>query len=307
MNNQTFLNNSYVSDENKLRKFLELILEIKEMLIEKSDNSIENMFHMLSWNDTVYRTFNEGLRLMWEKKKENQLPGTLVEYIHKAHLSFMLSILRKLYEPAKLNNKKVNSIPNIIKMIKNNSYLFNRENYVCYDGTPYSENSGLDWKVNNKIKNRHNIFDKLPRVNNEKTRKRDDIIDNKILCSIEKNAVFNKNIKKYTNKFLFHASAKNNRPNSTETYKLMKLVTIQNQIRNAIWSVLQIGKMVDQLVSTELAAAKFDHLKGWDSLFDQNIKSRLNKYWHHRAKWWKKWTNYYWDYDYIFISVKRKI
>ena len=79
--------------------------EIKEMLVEDSDNSIQVMFYSLNWNDTVYRTFNEGLRLMWKKKQQNKLPASLIEYIHKAHLSAILTILRKLYEPSKYKKK----------------------------------------------------------------------------------------------------------------------------------------------------------------------------------------------------------
>ena len=206
-------------------------------------------------------------------------------------------------------NKKhnVNSIPTIIKMIKNNLFLFTRENYVTYDGTPYERNKGSDIISVQTLKMRHDIFDRLSGINNPKKRERNDLLKESIVKKIEKNAILNKNIEKYVNKFLFHASAKNNRPAPHETYKSMKLSTFQNQMRNAIWSVLQIGKIVDQLVLTEVAIPQFNQLNGWEFLFDKRIKLQLEKYWHRRTEWWRKWTKYYWYSKDIFITPKKKI
>ena len=80
------------------RKFSLLVNQIITMIEENSENSVRNILYRISWNDTVYRTFNEGVRLSWKYGYQDHLPGSLIDYIHDAHISFIVVSLRKIYE-----------------------------------------------------------------------------------------------------------------------------------------------------------------------------------------------------------------
>lgn len=298
------INTNDVRNRKLLEKYHTIVNEIRRMLVDESDNSIQSMIHTLNWNDTIYRTFNEGIRLMWKHGLQDKLPGTLIEYIDRAHLGLVLSILRKIYEPKKKGNRSVNSIPTIIRYMQAHVGCWTRENYVSHDGTPYSTNNDYDWKVNYTVECRHKIFDHMCATN--KKRSRMDILNPNILTIFEKKAVFNKDLEKYANNFLFHAAATKARPNEEETYSIPILNKVQAQAANALWIILQVGKIADQLVLTKVATPQFDPLDAWDqSLFTIDIKMKLEKYWRRRVNWWSKWTDCYWQDFNIYISPRK--
>ena len=108
--------------------------ELKDIFCAKSENSIENIILNIAWYDSIYRTFNAGLRLAWKRERLQSLPHTLVEYIHLSHVHYIMINIRKLYEPKRKGPRKVNSLPTLISLIGANIGLFSRENYVCFDG-----------------------------------------------------------------------------------------------------------------------------------------------------------------------------
>lgn len=263
------------------------------------------MIHTLNWNDTIYRTFNEGIRLSWKKGLQDKLPGTLIEYIHRAHMGLVLSTLRKIYEPKRKGNRSVNSIPTIIRLMKAHVGCWTRENYVSHDGTPYSTAKEYDRKVNYTVEYRHKQFDQM--CIKKRKRSRTDVLDHNILASFEKKAAFNKDLEKYANNFLFHAAAPKAMPNEEETFSATTLNKVQAQAANALWIILQVGKISDQLVLTKVATPQFDPLDAWEqSLFTNDIKRKLERYWKQRIYWWSKWTNIYWQDSSIYISPRRK-
>lgn len=81
--------------------YTSLIASLKTQLIEDSENSIQNIIQSLAWNDSIYRTFNEGLRLATTEERRKRIPKTLVEYIHVSHISYIVFALRKLYDNKK--------------------------------------------------------------------------------------------------------------------------------------------------------------------------------------------------------------
>lgn len=275
------------------------------MLVNESDNSIQSMVHSLNWNDAIYRTFNEGVRLMWRKGLQDRLPGTLIEFIHSAHLGLVLSTLRKIYEPKRKGKRSVTSIPTIIRNLQANVGCWTRENYVSHDGTPFVPNEKFDWKVNLIIESRHKHFDHMSTTRGK--RNRTDVLDPNIIASFEKKAVLNKELERYANNFLFHASAPKAMPDEEETYSNTTLNKVQAQAKNALWIIMQIGKIADQLVLTKVATPQFDPLNSWDrSLFTEKIKIKLEAYWSQRIRWWSRWTDYYWQDCNIYISPRKK-
>ena len=287
-----------------LKEYQELIDEIKIMMIEDSNNSLQNMISNLNWDDTIYRTFNKGLALMWKANLQEKLPGTIVEYIHKSHLSLILSVLRKIFEPSRKGKRTVNSIPTIIKKIKDNIGYWTRENYVCYDGVPFDEIDTNDWRQKLIINDRHKKFDNMC-VNNG-IRKKEDRLSIDILNNLEKYAKLDSDIEVFVNNYMFHAASASARPNEHDVYSKTTLLKIQKQMKRAVWIILQLSKIVDQYVVTELATPQFVQLKSWeDSMFHPKIINRLEEYWKERVFLWSDWTCKYWNTDEIYISPNK--
>lgn len=282
---------------------------LKEKLFEQSDNSIQNIILSLNWNDSIYRTFNEGLRLAQSQKRRGRIPLTLVEYLHSAHISYIIIALRKLYEKEnKDKSKRVNSIRTITSKIDKNKHLFIRENYITHDDTPYEDQTSLHWKTRDTIQYRHKQFDLLCGRGHAFKRKPDDRILPIVIDNLNKFAILDPVIEEFANKFLAHASAKENRPDEKQAFDKLKLNRIQNQYKNVIWATQQLSKIVDEPLSTEIPTASFDVLTNWENgLFDITIKEKLLVYWQQRVSWWQDWTNHYQKNDILFLSPKKQL
>ena len=127
---------------------------------------------------------------MWRENLQEKLPGSLIEYIHKSHLTYILTILRKIYEPKKKGHRKVNSIPTLINLIESKIGCWTRENYVCYDRTPYQDDEINDWRVNATIKERHHRFDKMAGTIIKSNRQRNDKLLPEIIHSIKRESLW---------------------------------------------------------------------------------------------------------------------
>src|SRR5271157_3093286 len=120
---------------------------IRTQMFENSDNAVQTIMESLAWNDSIYRTFNEGLKLARSGKRRGRIPKSLVDYIHRAHVAYVVITLRKLYDDKKEGTHAVNSLRSVTQRILDNQHLITRRNYVTYDGTPYEESDHLDWKT----------------------------------------------------------------------------------------------------------------------------------------------------------------
>jgi hypothetical protein len=305
--------NAYASPEKLQRQ--EMILKsidcfvllrdsIRAQLFEDSENSIQNIISSLAWNDSIYRTFNEGLRLSRNRPAHERIPKSLVDYVHRAHLAYVIMALRKLYDDKKEGARAVNSLRTITKQIVDNLPVFTRENYVTYDGTPYEEKSDLDWKVVATVNGRHHQFDLLCGFSADSPRKRTDRVDPRIPASIHQGTMLRSEIETFANKFLAHSAARKNRPDEEYAFKGLTLGKIQLQYKNAIWASQQIGRFLCEPILTEVPSPQFDVLEQWENgLFDPRIKRKLLTYWYGRMSWWKKWTVHYWRHDRLFLHT----
>ena len=285
-----------------------LIAGLRDQLVEDSDNSIENIVQSLAWNDSIYRTFNEGLRISTTDKRKRRIPKSLVDYIHIAHRSHVVIALRKLYEEKKKGRRAVNSIRTIIREIDAYSYLFTRENYLTHDGTPYEKGKSVDWRTELVIESRHGQFDLLSGVNATKRRKPGDKLDSSIPRSLLKKAILRSDIEQFVNKFLAHASARGNRPDEKLTFEGLRLSRIQAQYKNLIWAVHNIAKIVDETMLTQVPVPQFDVLMDWEQgVFDDYIKSKLQDYWDRRMLWWSKWTDHYRDSSVVYLTPRKRM
>lgn len=282
--------------------FIALRNTIKTQLFEDSENAIQNIISSLAWNDSIYRTFNEGLRLARNRSAHDRIPKSLVDYVHRAHIAYVVMALRKLYDDKKEGAWAVNSLRTITQKIVDNQHLFTRRNFVSYDGMPYEESRNLDWKITATIRGRHHQFDLLCGGTAVAARKPTDRVDPKVPDSINQGTALRPEIGIFANKFLAHSAAQKNRPDEKYAFKGLTLTKIQLQYKNAIWASQQIGRFLCEPILTEVPTPQFDVLDQWDKgLFDKPIKRRLLSYWYERMDWWRRWTEYYWSYDRLFL------
>jgi hypothetical protein len=282
--------------------FVKLRTSIRTQVFEDSENSIQNIIQSLAWNDSIYRTFNEGLRLARSKPRKARIPKSLVEYIHRSHLAYVVITLRKLYDDKSKGSRAVNSLRTITQKLSDNTHLFTRKNYVAYDGMPYISKAGLDWKIEATINGRHHEFDLLCKRKPDQERRTSDTVDPEVPRIIHEKTVLRQEIEQFANKFLAHSAAASNRPNEDLAFKNLTLARIQIQYKNAIWATQQIGRFLCEHILTEVPSPQFDVLDQWDTgIFDKSIKKLLMKYWYQRMAWWRKWTKHYWDSNRMFL------
>lgn len=274
--------------------FIQLRKTLYDQMYENSENGLQNIVESLAWNDSIYRTFNEGLRLSRNKASRQRLPNSLIEYIHHAHIAYIVISLRKLYDDKKEGSHAVNSLRTATQQILKNAHLFTRQNYVAFDDVPYDDNDKLDWKTRAIVQARHSQFDSLCGIRAGTPRRKTDVLDVNIPKKLHKRTRLRPEIERFANKFLAHSSAKKNRPSEEVTLENPTLGHIQAQYRNVIWSTQQIAKLLCEAFLSLVPTPQFDVLMNWENgLFDSPTKRRLIKYWYKRMGWWQKWTDHY--------------
>lgn len=274
------------------------------MLASQDVNSIEQQMLTLVWDDTIYRCFNEALRIAGKRPDIQRAAATIVELLHESFFLKQVMALRRLLEPpAARPARSVYSIPTLLSSIRKNHNLITRQNYVCYDGTLYDEtDSRHDWKSKVICSSRHTIFDTLANTGSDQ-RDREDLIDPCLFTRIEHYLKKGDQLDKYANKFVAHAADPSNRSTVEPLLKKMSLRYLQDLYRTLIWSVKTIGKIIDQFILTEVSTPVYDQFKGWDNGFIAATgKSSLNKYWRKRRRLFDKWSNTYWKTDVLYKS-----
>jgi hypothetical protein len=284
-------------------EFIKLRNDLYDCMYEKSENGLQIIVESLAWNDSVYRTFNQGLGLSQSKDRAQRLPASLIEYIHHAHTAYVAISLRKLYEDKKQGSRAVNSLRTVTKRIFDNAHLFTRENFVTFDGIPYDEDHGLDWETKALVQARHTQFDALCRIGAGERRRKTDRLDPTIPDMLHMRTALSPKIEIYANKFLAHSSSISNRPDEQLTLQGVTLGRFQTQYRNIIWSTQQIAKFLCEAFLSLVPTPQFDVLMNWESgMFDISTKKKLTVYWTERMEWWRKWTDYYRQGYQIFTS-----
>lgn len=283
--------------------FVKLRKGLFDCMYEDSENGLQNIIQSLAWNDSVYRTFDEGLRLAQGESKRRRLPCYLIEYIHCTHTAYVVIALRKLYDNKKKGRHAVNSLRSVTQRIVNNAHLFTRENFVTFDDLPYYDNDKLDLQTRAITQARHSQFDSLCVIRSGQPRKKADRLDVSIAEMLHERTKLRPEIERYANKFLAHSSAMTNRPDEALTLGRLTLRRIQAQYRNVIWSTQQVAKFLCEPFLSEVPTPQFDVLANWENgLFDSAIKRKLSTYWYKRMGWWMKWTNHYRQGYRIFTS-----
>lgn len=207
-----------VRDKEKLALFRTKLREWKKCLNDENDpHSIDNQMATLMWEDTVYRTFYEACGLLEQTKDPSTgLPETLTELLRNGFFTRQLIAVRRLIEQLVYNPQRaVYSLRSLLDDIRDNQYLFTRENYVCYDGLTYEPVADENPRVEFYRNYRQSKYDVLS-GKTEGQRQRSDVLNDDYFADPERRFNAFKDLQTYVNKFVAHASHPNNRPNPSQ-------------------------------------------------------------------------------------------
>jgi len=305
-----------ILDKVKGETFRQKRLIWMEWLKGQDPHSISPQIYSMLWDYALFCVVNE-LRKIAATEPENGVSfnGPVIRLFDAGFLTTQAITIRRLTEKPKSDPQwAVISLRSILKDIKKNANLITRENYVCYDGLPYdheaahrqwlstlprdsggvhvgwlSTNGPNAWHVSELV---HKNFDKLSGVEPE-NRKRTDIIRADVFAFLESQIETCKDIKKYVDKFIAHASAPETRiglPDDQQGITLDRL----NAYHKTIYQVA--GFISSQLLYESnlggLPVPQFDHLANLDKSWTtpQNL-NRARQTWDEYAKEVSVWDS----------------
>ena len=290
-----------VTKPDQLSQFQSKLARWKTIASGPDCHSIAQQMCKIAWDDAVYRCFNEAMRINAATGKLPS-PATLVELIHNSFFPCQAMAIRRLLDPKPTNTKKaVFSIRSLLAEIKADYSLLTRENYVCYDGTRFEIDSNVDWKIAHTCFVRHKCFDTLSAISAE-CRSRTDTPMPEIVAQLENELDLAKNLNIYVNKYFTHAAAPENRL-SIQTYlSNISLRHLQKVYRMTIWATKTIGKLMDEVILSEVPTPQFDQFHGWENiLMRKEDKDRILRCWNKRVRFFDILSTQYWDLNSLYI------
>jgi hypothetical protein len=180
----------------ELKRFREKRLEWLSWLY-KDIHAIWPTIHTMAWMDVSLRTLTSFVA----ENEENALANPLLDWaLQSGFVATQVLAIRRLME--KTSKRERISLRVLIKDLGRNMDLFTRENYVCFNGLPYDQQSihsalfeklategergRLTWLgLEADSKSLHRRFDKLAGVDPAK-RKRQDRLPRHVLATVEK-------------------------------------------------------------------------------------------------------------------------
>lgn len=286
-----------VEDKESLALFRLKRDEWKRCLLDDNYSVSQQISHLL-WNDTVFRTFNEARRVSMEEKNDDiGLNGPVINLMDEGFVASQVMAIRRLSDPNFFDPKKaVISLRRIIDDIGDSLHIFNRENYICFDGTAYEglshEKDGINcmhWE------RKHKNFDRLSGVSSSH-RSRNDKLDNKIISSLRSELNACKDLRTYANKFIAHTS---DNPGKAKLTDKQKGITL-NKLDEAYKSIVKSGSFLGAVVLYEhslggVPVPQYDQFKNLDKpAIKTKDLSNLRTFWRDRNREVSSWEQELW-------------
>lgn len=285
-----------VKDKELLALFREKLKHWKACLSDDNDcHSIYNQLNVLFWDHAVYKTFNEARRLSEETGDlSTGLQGTIINLLDKNFMDIQAIAIRRLTEVSSRDpDKEVYSLRRLIDEIRENSNLYIRENYVCYDGLAFDEAPGEDHHARYSRSSRQTRYDYLSGKDKD-SRMRGDKLSSAVLVAmkkeIEKDFEITKEVRIYVNKWVVHAAANQNRKKHVQVLDNISL----QKLDDCYQALIRIGKkielLIDEFLLCSVPTPLFDQLENWDKpvVIKEDLKA-LKKYWDERSDEIEKW------------------
>ncbi len=290
--------------------------------LSEDEHAIWNQIYDMLWKDSVFRVFNEGLRISaGNSEDEAEFNGALGDFIKEGYVTLQANAVRKITEPPPKGEKRgIISLRRLLIDIKNNLHLITRENYVAGDGLPYDyvpvRNACLEKMARIKqggaistegpqawgsSERAHQSFDKLSGTDSKK-RSRTDIIPISIIETLEKKLDACKDTAVHTNKLINHASDPTSRAELTEDQKTLSMKKLDDCYQVICGVAKYVSGPLLWLGSFGmLPTPQYNHLKHLDKpLVKTADLPTLHKVWDERKELIERWSFRDWsDLPYI--------
>jgi hypothetical protein len=305
-----------ILDKENGEAFRQTRLKWMEWLYGDDPHSIFRQIYSMVWDYALFCVVNELRRLAaTEPKNGVSFNGSVIRQFDAGFVTTQVIAIRRLIEKPKPDpDWAVISLRSILKDIKENTHLVTRENYVCYDGLPYdyeaahrhwlstfpshtdavhadwlSTTGPTAWHMSEFV---HKNFDKLSGVNSGR-RERTDTIKPDLFAHLESQIDTCKNIKKYVDKFIAHASAPETRIGLPQNQRALTLDRLKAH-HKTIYQVASFisGQLLYESNLGGLPVPQSDHLanldKSWATV--ENLK-RARRVWEEYAKEVSEWDS----------------
>ena len=303
-----------ILDKEKGEAFRQKRLTWMKCLKGQDSHSISHQIHSMLWDYALFCVVNELRRLAATEPEDRvSFNGPAIRLFDAGFATTQATTIRRLIEKPKSDPKwAVISLRSILKDIKNNTNLITRENYVCYDGLPYDHeaahrqwlstlpndtgsvhvnwfptNGPNAWHVSEQV---HENFDKLSSIAPE-NRKRTDVIRADVFAFLESQIETCKDIKKYVDKFIAHASAPETRIGLSDDQRGITLDRLK-AYHKTIYQVANFisGQLLYESNLGGLPVPQFDHLanldKSWTTPGKLNTARQIwDEYANEVSKW----------------------
>lgn len=305
-----------VLDKQKGEAFRQNRLKWMEWLKGEDPHSISRQIYSMVWDYALFCVVNELRRIAATEPEDGvSFNGPVSRLFDAGFVTTQATAIRRLIEKPKSDpGWAVISLRSVLKDIEQNSHLITRENYVCYDGLPYDyeevhrqwlsklpidtggvsagwlpTNGPTAWCMSELV---HKNFDKLSGVEH-KDRKRTDLISADVFTLLESRIDPCRDIKKYVDKFIAHASAPETRIGLPENQRAITLDRLR-VYHKTIYTVASFisGQLLYESDLGGLPVPQFDHMANLDKSWTttQNL-NRARQRWDEYAKEVSGWDS----------------
>ena len=180
-------------------------------LFGEDEHSISQQITNIFWDDAIFRTLNEARRIAAQSRRG--FNPDLLSLLDRGFVTAQIMALRRLTDPGFHDpRKEVVSLVRLLKDVDANGYLLTRENYICYDGTPFqATGTGRNDLPSFMRERMHDTFDLLSATSPDK-RSRYDRVKDSVIRDVIKSLQVCDDFRDYANKFLAHAAAPSTAP-----------------------------------------------------------------------------------------------
>lgn len=275
-----------------IAKCVELIGDIDD------PNSVRYQLIDLTYNDTIYRCFNEGLRLDTDNPKR---PKAIVSLIHETFFASQLLAVRRLLD----RGEDVHSLRKIFDIVNANRSLYSREGFIFAKQERISRNSS-SWRQEAEKDFMHKLYDSVSNKRPD-TRNDEDGLWMPHLEAIGKFLDKPSLIHKYTDSFIAHAIKGKKHRLSVKDLEKVNLGNLQRLYQTISWLCYTLSRYIGELILFEVPTVTFDQFEGWSGSFYAGSHDRhLTNYWNKRTSLVRSWQERYWDLDKFYLSPRKE-
>lgn len=282
-----------VEDKEALASFRACRKRWYEWLIGDDEHSIAKQITTMVWDDAIFRTLNEARRLSLEHPSPQKgLNADLLDLLDRGFVTSQVMALRRLTDPGFHDpNRGVISLTRLLADVEANIHLLTRENYICFDGTPFDApaRNAVGTLVRERM---HLAFDTLS-GNAPAARSRKDLVQPAAIRNVAQSLDVCRELRDYANKFIAHAAEPNRTRHRVRNETRITLDKFDAAYRAIVRAATFVGLgILFEHGLGEVPTPQYDHLENLDrAMVLANEMDALSTFWHGRVKEVAAWSD----------------